>query len=85
VLSRFPYPLEKGDKLRAYHQIKNLSKNHEIILCCLTVNNVKEEHKEELLKYCSNLYVFKLSKLKVAMNLARAFFSKKTFSSTLFL
>jgi len=24
LLSRVPFPLEKGDKLRAYHQIKGL-------------------------------------------------------------
>ncbi len=32
ILSRFPYPLEKGDKLRAYNHIKYLAKNNEIIL-----------------------------------------------------
>jgi hypothetical protein len=26
LLSRVPYPLEKGDKLRAFHQIKELSR-----------------------------------------------------------
>jgi hypothetical protein len=32
LLSRFPYPLEKGDKLRAFHQIAELSKFFEIYL-----------------------------------------------------
>jgi sugar transferase (PEP-CTERM/EpsH1 system associated) len=35
LLSRIPYPLEKGDKLRAYHMLRELSSNHEITLCCL--------------------------------------------------
>jgi len=35
LLSRVPYPLEKGDKLRAYNQIKELAKKHEVVLCCL--------------------------------------------------
>jgi polysaccharide biosynthesis protein PslH len=35
LLPRVPYPLEKGDKLRAFHQIKELSKNNELILCAL--------------------------------------------------
>ena len=26
LTSRFPYPINKGDKLRSYHQIKELSK-----------------------------------------------------------
>ncbi len=29
---RFPYPLEKGDKLRAYHQLRVLSEKHEVTL-----------------------------------------------------
>ena len=32
LLSRVPYPLEKGDKLRAFQQIKGLSAKHEIHL-----------------------------------------------------
>ena len=45
LLSRVPYPLEKGDKLRAFHQIKELSKNNEIILCAL--NPVSDLNKQE--------------------------------------
>ena len=40
LLSRFPYPLEKGDKLRAYHQIRELSKKHDIYLCALHVGRI---------------------------------------------
>ena len=36
VLPRFPYPLDKGDKLRAYHQIAELAKRHEIYLFALS-------------------------------------------------
>ncbi|MFM2189881.1 MAG: hypothetical protein RL491_267, partial [Bacteroidota bacterium] len=33
ITSRFPYPLEKGDKLRAFQQIKQLaSQGHEVHL-----------------------------------------------------
>ena len=35
ILSRVPYPLEKGDKLRAFNQIKQLSKNNQIVLLAL--------------------------------------------------
>lgn len=38
LLSRIPWPLEKGDKLRAYNQIKQLSVRHEIILCALNAD-----------------------------------------------
>jgi sugar transferase (PEP-CTERM/EpsH1 system associated) len=45
LLSRVPYPLEKGDKLRAFHQIKELSKKNEIILCAL--NPVRKLDKQK--------------------------------------
>ena len=43
MLSRFPYPLEKGDKLRAFHQIKELSKTYAITLLATTDCPVKKE------------------------------------------
>ena len=30
LLPRIPYPLEKGDKLRAYHQIRQLANDKNI-------------------------------------------------------
>lgn len=45
LLSRVPYPLEKGDKLRAFHQIKELSRKNEIILCAL--NPVRKLDKQK--------------------------------------
>ena len=35
ITSRFPFPLEKGDKLRIYHQIKHLSIDYNIHLISL--------------------------------------------------
>ena len=32
ITSRIPFPLDKGDKLRVYHQLKELSKHHKIYL-----------------------------------------------------
>lgn len=34
ALSRFPYPLLTGDRLRAFHQLRVLSQHHEITLVC---------------------------------------------------
>jgi hypothetical protein len=44
ILSRFPYPLEKGDKLRAYHQLLGLSKQFELILICTTDQPISQDH-----------------------------------------
>jgi len=69
LLSRFPYPLEKGDKLRAFHQIKELSKNHKIILCAVSDEKVEEESIKILSKYCAVIKVIKLPKMRIYWNL----------------
>jgi len=73
LLPRVPYPLEKGDKLRAYNQIKCLSKNNEIILCALTDRPVHPEAMKNLMPYCKVIYVLKLSKTGILFNLFKAF------------
>ena len=43
LLSRFPYPLDKGDKLRAFHQLRYLAGRHEICLFALSDEDVSAE------------------------------------------
>ena len=44
ITSRFPYPLEKGDKLRAYHQLKELSLHFDIVL--ISTSDIKVHKKD---------------------------------------
>jgi len=79
ILSRLPYPLEKGDKLRAYHQLRELNKRNDVILCCLTTEESREMDLNEARKICDELHVFKLAKWRIYLNLFFAFFSRKPF------
>ncbi len=60
IASRFPYPLEKGDKLRLYEQVKVLSRYYSVTLSALTDRKVSEDNRQELLKFCTEVLVFKL-------------------------
>ncbi len=64
MLSRFPFPLEKGDKLRAYFQIIELSKKYDITLLALSEKAVSVNDRNELNKFCSTVHVFTLPKWK---------------------
>ncbi|NJD23521.1 MAG: glycosyltransferase [Melioribacter sp.] len=66
---RVPYPIDKGDKLRAYYQIKFLSKRHEIYLFSLDENSCYKAEKDPLRDICKKVKVVKLSKLKIFLNL----------------
>ena len=75
LLPRIPYPLEKGDKLRAFNQIKQLAKHNEIVLCALNDNaRVNEQDAFRALQpYCQSINFIKISKPQILLGLARAF------------
>ncbi len=75
ILPRVPYPLEKGDKLRAFQQIKSLSKHNEIILCALNHNRKLDKQKAfgKLQPYCRSINFIDLPWYAIPFNILRAF------------
>ena len=71
LTSRFPYPLEKGDKLRIFHQIRELSRYHEIVLCSLAEEQVQDIDYQEVKLYCSKIFILNLDKKTVVFNILR--------------
>ncbi len=84
LLSRVPYPLEKGDKLRAFHQIKELSEQHDIILCALSDIPIRPETRDFLKPFVKQLYVFRLGRLGIFFRLLLSFFTSKPFQVAYF-
>ena len=74
LLSRIPYPLEKGDKLRAYHQIKDLSKKNEIYLVALNDQPIHPDALDQLKPFCKEILVLNLSFLTRLKGIISAFF-----------
>lgn len=72
LASRFPYPLEKGDKLRLYYQIRDLSAQFDIYLFALSDVRVSDADKQALQAHCSEIHVYsingKINLLKNAMS-----------------
>lgn len=79
IVSRFPYPLEKGDKLRAFHQLKVLSESHQISLISISDQPVSTEDYNQVKKYCHELHVFRLKKPLIWWNTAKQFFSDRPY------
>jgi len=79
VAPRFPYPLEKGDKLRLYHQLKVLSKHFEVVLISLSDIAVKQNDIKHLETFLSKVFVFRLSKFWIYIRLLFGVFSHKPF------
>ena len=76
LLPRIPYPLEKGDKLRAFNQIKQLAKHNEIVLCALNDDpKVSEQDAFHALQpYCQSINFIRITKPQILLGLVRAFF-----------
>lgn len=79
LLPRFPYPLEKGDKLRAFYQVRELSLKHEIHLCCLTDCSVEKKSIEEVKKYCASINIIRLNKAAIYSQVFFQLFTGKPF------
>lgn len=62
VTSRFPFPVEKGDKLRAYHQIRVLSERHEIHLVAISHQRISSEAMKAMEPYCTSVKVFYINR-----------------------
>ena len=77
LLPRVPWPTEKGDKLRAFYQIRQLSRKHEIILCALNDGDLHEDAIPVLKKYVRAVHIIPISKISIGINLIRTLFTSK--------
>ncbi len=84
VLSRVPYPLEKGDKLRAYHLVSRLAKRHEVFLFCLSDQRIDPAHVEHLRGICQHIEVVHLPRWRILLRLAAAVPSRVPFQTAYF-
>ncbi len=77
IVSRFPYPLDKGDKLRAYYQAKELSKKFRLTLYVLSEKEVSEKDRKEVEKICDELVIFRINWFSKIFNMLRSFLKKE--------
>ncbi len=76
---RFPYPLEKGDKLRIFHQLRFLGEKHQVLLVTISDEDISKEHLDIIKSYVDEVRIFKLSKVKQVFSLVKSVFSKLPF------
>ena len=77
LLPRFPYPLDKGDKLRAYHQIVELAKRHEVYLFALSHKRVPHDDYDHLHTLCTAVDYVRLRWWECAWGVLKAFLTGK--------
>ncbi|GAK51420.1 glycosyl transferase, group I [Candidatus Moduliflexus flocculans] len=55
LTQRVPYPPNRGDKLRAFNEIKLLARNYRIFLTCLADDERDVAHKAALSEFCASV------------------------------
>lgn len=61
LVHRLPYPPNKGDKVRSYHLLKHLVKQHRVFLGTFIDDPEDEQHIETLRSLCTDLHVVNLN------------------------
>lgn len=75
LTSRFPYPLDKGDKLRVFNQVKGLAERHEVHLVSLSEVASSANDMNAVRPYCASMTDHVLPRWKRMMRLPLAFAS----------
>jgi len=53
---RFPFPPNRGGKIRPFNMIRHLSQKHEVVVASLAHTQQELDEGEELKKYCTEIY-----------------------------
>lgn len=81
ILPRFPYPVDKGDKLRAFHHLKYLAGRHEVHLFALSDQPVSPDERAVLETFCASVTVYPLSKAGIYGRLLANVFGRIPFQT----
>jgi len=81
---RIPYPPNKGDKLRAYHQLRHLAAAHEVHLCTLVDDPDDMQHVGTLRQLCAEVDAFPLPPLPARVRAFEALVQRRSFSPAFF-
>lgn len=81
---RIPYPPDKGDKIRAYHQIRHLARDHEIDLCTLIDDPADRRHVTDLRELCARVTAIDLPPRRARLRAGLALLSGRPFSPAFF-
>jgi len=84
VTGRFPYPLLRGDQLRAFHQLRLLGPRHRITLAAFGGDPSAGEARDALAPFCERIVSVPLGRAAMGRNLVRHGFSSLPLQAALY-
>ncbi|MDH3977925.1 MAG: TIGR03087 family PEP-CTERM/XrtA system glycosyltransferase [Gammaproteobacteria bacterium] len=80
LVHRFPYPPNKGDKIRSYHILKKLSEHYRVHLGCFIDDPDDQKYVDELLALCESAKILPLNPLLSRIKSLWGFFAGESLS-----
>src|SRR5262249_37817913 len=65
LVHRFPFPPDKGDRIRAFHILKFLAKRGPVHLATLADERVSPESRDALTEFCKKLAIISLPRTRL--------------------
>lgn len=81
---RIPYPPDKGEKIRAFHELKFLGARHAVDLFCLSDSESEAAHAATLREFCRRVCVEVRQPLRTKANMMRSFLRGEPLTSGFF-
>lgn len=81
---RLPYPPDKGDKIRSFRELEELSSRHELDLFCFYDDTNDRRYLREVNRYCRVVYAEPVSWLRSRIRALRALFWGRPFTTAFF-
>ena len=84
LTARFPWPLLRGDQLRAYHHLRLLAPHHRLTLACFRDAPVPPAGLAAVSAFCERVVTVPLGRVAMTTGLARGAFSPLPFQVSLY-
>ncbi len=85
IVHRIPYPPDKGDKIRSYHELQFLKDNGWNIHLCTFIDDPEDEkYADKLKRQCATSFFQRMPKARQKLSMAMALFSKSPLSIAAF-
>ncbi len=81
ITSRLPWPLDKGDRLRAFHQMRMLHQEHEVHLFSLTEKQPSDSSLKAISQVTKSFRWYKMNSIKRIARLTLAALSTRPFQT----
>ena len=77
IASRFPYPLNKGDKLRLFHQMKYLSQYFDLYLYAINEERIDQTEQTVVRELCHEIKLFNLNIFQKTYGIGRSLLKRE--------